>query len=131
MPVRENIQSAEGLAEDYVEMLAFIRAQVPNARIFVLGPFWPMPKVLDAVRLAANKTGVPFVDLTSLWGKQEFMCHEGYEVSGDDGNRHKVFHQGVLRHPGPKGHAEIACRLLAAWEGKHADDNMKNDRIGV
>ena len=81
----ENIQSAEGLVEDYVEMLAFIENRAPNAKRLVIGPFWPKPEVANAVRLVADRAGVPFVDLTALWGKQEFMCPAGYEVSGDDG----------------------------------------------
>ncbi len=127
----ENIQSAEGLVEDYVEMFAFIGKQAPNAKILMISPFWPMPEVADAARLAAEKTGTTFVDITSLWGKQEFMCPKGYEVSGDDGNRHKVHHQGVLSHPGPKGHAEIAHRLMAAWEGTRIVDKTETARMST
>lgn len=35
----ENIQSAEGLVEDYVEMLAFIEKRAPNAKRLVIGSF--------------------------------------------------------------------------------------------
>ena len=41
----ENIRSVHGLYEDYREMLEFIHAHSPLARIMVISPFWRMPEV--------------------------------------------------------------------------------------
>ena len=117
----ENIQSAQGLENDYAELLDFIKSRVPNVKILSIGPFWPMIEVNESEKKAADKAGVPFVDLSSLWDKEEFMCPSGYSVMGDDGEKHLVHHQGVLRHPGPKGHAEISRRLLETWGGKNTN----------
>lgn len=112
----ENVQQAEGLRADYEDLIAFIRSHAVRARILAVSPFWPQPEVKEAERLAAESMNVSFVDLSDIWGRQEYMCPDGYKVYGDDGMVHPVRHQGVLRHPGPKGHAEIASRLLSVWQ---------------
>ena len=44
------------------------------------------------------------------------MCPDDYTVEGEDGSIHMVEHRGGKMHPSDKGHAELAKRLLQAWE---------------
>ena len=122
----ENIRSSQGLYEDYREMLEYIQSHAPAARIMALSPFWPMPEISAAEKRAAEICGVAFVDCSDLWGRQEWMCPDDYKVEGENGELHLVEHQGVRQHPGDRGHAEIAGRLLQVWEQLPAAGNVGN-----
>lgn len=50
-------------------------------------------------------------------------------VYGDDGSEHTVTHAGVAGHPGDKGMAAIADRILAAYETEPPAATDPNDEL--
>lgn len=108
----ENVVDAATFAEDYVSLIEYIRRKTEGrAQIIVVGDFWHR----DAVRSdAARKCGVDYVSLDDMHDVPEYRSRIGATVLDAEGKEHVIGHSGVAKHPGDKGMAEIAGRILNA-----------------
>ena len=106
----ENIQSA-GLATleaDYKTLIQYIRAKVPNAKIFSGGSFFKTSDNRDDLINAACAAENVSFSYQSQLDIAENRSVIGAQVYGDDGQWHTVNHTGVASHPGDKGMQAIA-----------------------
>lgn len=60
-----------------------------------------------------QSTGDTYIDLKDIQSA-EYEAGKGTSVKDGQGNSHVIEHDGVARHPGDKGQAEIAKRILSA-----------------
>lgn len=98
-----------------------LREGLPDAAIYVVGPFWPEPsppdavlRVRDIVAQVAGEFGVPFVDpLGAEWITEVIDGDQPgirADIIGTDGT-----------HPSAAGHAYIAERLIAELRAAGAE----------
>lgn len=108
----ENASDLSTYEEDYESLLNYIKEKAPNARILVIDDFWGQDNRAELKKAAAEKTGAEFVSLEGITDNEEYYCGLGTIVYGADGKEHVVEHAGVAKHPGDKGMAAIAERII-------------------
>lgn len=110
----ENVRDTATLKKDYVELFDYCKSKSPNAEIIVVDNFWTSFSVENAKDKACAESAIQQVDLNDLQGIKDYQCGLETEVSGNNGDIHKVEHEGVASHPGDKGMEEIGQRILNA-----------------
>lgn len=98
--------------QDYSSLIAHIKSEAQNATIITVGDFWPDSAKDKIKKEAASSEHVGYADLSAIQGKEEYMAGMGTLVEGDDGQEHKINHEGVAKHPGDKGMQYIANSVL-------------------
>lgn len=108
----ENVSDQSTFPEDFAELLQWIRAHAPAAKVIVVGDFFLSDEREKSKREIAARSGCGFADLTDLAGKEEYMCPVGTMVKDDQGRDHRVDHAGVAAHPGDAGMKAIAAKII-------------------
>ena len=104
----ENVNDTSTLEKDYEDLIKYVKDMAPEAKIYVIGEFWKDEEKDSIKKQVCQNTGATFVDLSSMWGDTSNEVGMGSTVYGSDGKEHKIEHDGVAKHPGDKGMAEIA-----------------------
>lgn len=108
----EEVRNLEAYQKDYVSLINYVKEKAPNARILVIDDFWSDGLRNERKKNAAEETGVEFVSLEGITNNQEYYCGLNTIVYDKDGGEHIVEHDGVANHPGDKGMAAIASRVI-------------------
>jgi len=108
----ENARDLNTFAEDFSELLQWIKTHAPEAKVIVVGDFFLSDVREKHKRECAEKCDCRFADLTSLVGKKEYTCPVGSVVKDDQGMDHRVDHEGVAAHPGDAGMDAIAAKII-------------------
>lgn len=93
-------------------LVGFFLGSEKRPRTVVRGVFWPNPAKDDVMREVADEFGVAFV-------QTDFCADRSMTAYG------LFSHEGVAAHPGDKGMAEIARRILAAMASPERDASGK------
>lgn len=103
----------EKLADDYEDLIHYIKEKAPNAKILVIGEFWTDDTKDSAKQKACQETGATFVSLSEI---QDLSYRVGTdtEVEGADGVMHTIEYQPVGEHPGDEAMAYIAEAIIKA-----------------
>lgn len=110
----DNVNTAERLAvfeEGVKNMLLFIRANCPKARVVWMGAWYQNKEKMAQMLNGCNATGCLFVNIWDLniTANQSAI---GNTYTADDGTVHTIESEGVASHPGNNGMKAIANRLL-------------------
>lgn len=108
----ESEKNLKAYQEDYVSLINYVKEKAPNARILVIDDFWSDGYRNARKKNAAEETGVEFVSLEGITNNKEYYCGLNTIVYDKDGGEHIVEHDGVANHPGDKGMAAIASRII-------------------
>ena len=92
---------AEHFMQEFSRYIDFING-TGKARLIITTAFWKNPYD-PVIRAYAEKNGHPLVELGDLGGQPEMKAYGLFE------------HKGVAGHPGDKGMAEIAKRILEVF----------------
>ena len=112
----ENVNDMATYETDFEELIRYIQECAPNAQIIVIDDFWNSDDKSNLKEKAAQNTGVDFVSLSEIKGKQEYQCGMGTTVYDSDGQEHIVDHEGVALHPNDKGMKYIADAVISVIE---------------
>lgn len=107
----ENASDLSTFLGDYEYLLNHIKTYCPKAQIIVIGDFWEYGERDKMKRQAAEQCDVQYVDLSEI-RNEEFMAELGTSIYGDDGQWHKIEHEGVAKHPSDKGMEYIAGKII-------------------
>ena len=110
----ENAFNLNTYKQDYSSLLSYLRKSCPKARILVVGDFWTYQDRDGLKEQACAEVGVEYVSLMGIKDNKKYQCGLGSTVFDADGKPHIVEHEGVASHPGDKGMAAIADRILQA-----------------
>lgn len=110
----ENVNDLSTLESDFEYLLEYIKTYCPNAQIIVIGDCWEYGNRDRIKKAAAENCGVQYVDLSEIKNVEDYMAGLGTAVYGDDEEWHKIGHSGVAKHPGDKGMAFIAEKIIEA-----------------
>ncbi len=108
----ENVRDLTTYAEDYVSLINYVKEKAPKARILVIEDFWSDEYSTELEKTIAEKTGVDFVSLEGITNNSEYFCGLNTIVYDKDGGEHIVEEVAVANHPGDKGMAAIASRII-------------------
>lgn len=108
----ENASNLDTYKQDYSSLLSYLKISCPKARILVVGDFWTYQDRDNLKEQACAEVGVEYVSLKGIKDNKEYQCGLGTTVFDAEGNPHIVEHEGVARHPGDRGMAAIADRIL-------------------
>lgn len=114
----ENVQDTTTLESDFEELIRYVKDKCPNARILVIGQYWQNDVIDEAKKEACNNTNVEFVDLSSMFDKEDSLYNAGMGtiVYDAEGNEHTIDHSGVAIHPGDEGMKEIARLVYEVYK---------------
>ena len=99
-------RSLDDFTASYRALLAQVKPE--KGVLMCLSTWWNSAAVDAVIKPACTQAGGVFVEIGDIQSKPGTHPKKGAEM--DD--------QGVLRHPGDAGMAEIAARLFAAYPGK-------------
>jgi hypothetical protein len=88
--------------EQYSKYVDFINGS-GKAKLIVTTSFWDSTPWNDVIRAYAEKNGYPLVELSDMGGNPEMKAIGLFE------------HKGVAAHPGDRGMAEIAKRIMKVF----------------
>lgn len=109
----ENVKGHEThFKEDLTDMISYIRAYNPNARIVMLDNFWAYSSIISTKKAVASETGCTYVSLSDIQGVAEYQLQEGDTYTTADGTVYTIG-SFLAGHPNDAGFAAIAQRLLA------------------
>lgn len=111
LQLSENATHLKGFEKSCAALIRHIREKCPNAKIVLVDDFWSDQKS-DMKRRAAQKTGVPFADLSAIRGDAAYQCSVGDPVYGADGQAHLIDREMVAKHPNDAGMAYIAQAII-------------------
>ena len=89
-----------------------VKTKNEKAKIVIVGDFWSFPKRDEGKIEAAKQCGVIFIDLSDIKDNKTYQAGLNSTVMDDQGNSHKITHDGVAAHPGDLGMKEIARRII-------------------
>lgn len=116
----ENCSDLSTFQSDFTALLNHIMEKCgADVQIIVIDDFWSDEKS-EIKRSVCDDMGITFVDLSDIRGKAGYQAGIGTTVCGNGGDKHTIEHEGVAKHPGDKGMALIAERVL-----KRIDDTEK------
>ncbi|TDE18188.1 SGNH/GDSL hydrolase family protein [Dyadobacter psychrotolerans] len=108
----ENVKELAGFDQSYLNFINYIKEKSPAARIVVTGNFWTNHAKDLAIKKAAESAKVLYIPLDDLDTKEN-KSSIGAIVTGDDGAKHVIDHNGVANHPGDEGMKQIAERIYS------------------
>ncbi len=115
----ENANDLSTFSEDLTELIAYVHARCPQARLLLIDDFWDSRKSAIKAQVAAQ-AHIDFISLDKIRNDKNAQCGIGTVVFGDDGTSHKVEHTGVATHPGDVGMQYIADSIIAALSNSSA-----------
>ena len=107
-----DVSTLEAFQVDFTSLINYVKEKAPNARILVIDDFWSDGYRNERKKNAADQTGVEFVSLEGITNNRDYYCGLNTIVYDKDGGEHIVEHNGVAEHPGDKGMAAIASRII-------------------
>lgn len=108
----ENASDLLTWKEDWIDLINYIKAKSNKAKIVVIGDVW-LFKNRDELKMAAAKEcSVTFIDLSDIKDNKTYQAGLNSTVMDDQGNSHKITHDGVAAHPGDLGMKEMAMRII-------------------
>lgn len=114
----ENVKELSTFDTDFEYLIAYIKNHCQNSRILVIGDFWEY-KDRDRIKMiVAEKCKVDYISLNEIKDNAEYQAGMGAMVFGDDGIEHQINHSGVAAHPGDKGMAFIANKVIEVLSNK-------------
>jgi len=109
----ENVKGHEThFEEDLTDMITYIRAYNPNARIVMLDNFWAYSSIISTKKAVASATGCTYVSLSDIQGVAEYQLQEGDTYTTPDGTVYTIG-SFLAGHPNDAGFAAIAAHLIA------------------
>ena len=108
----ENASNLTTFEKDYESMIRYLQSKCPKARILVIGDFWGKDNRDELKAEAAKNTGAEYVSLEGIKDNKEYFAGMGTTVYDEEGNAHSIDHAGVADHPGDRGMAAIAERII-------------------
>ena len=102
----ENVMDTTYMQSDFETLISYVKTKAPNAKIIVIGQFWQNDVIDAAKRAACSTQGVPFVDLSPIWG-MEYRIGMDAVVWGADGLTHTITDMAVAMHPNDAAMAYI------------------------
>ena len=117
----ENEKNLKKYQEDYASLINYVKEKAPNARILVIDDFWSDGYRNERKKNAAEETGVEFVSWEGITNNKEYYCGLNTIVYDKNGGEHIVERIEVANHPGDKGMAAIASRIIDVLKGENED----------
>ena len=100
------------LVSDYQNLINYVRAKAPNAKIMVIDEFcWPNSAIQSAQRQVCEANGIAYIDLSAI-NHGGYTAGLGTTVFGDDGSTHAISNPAVAAHPGDAAMSYIADQIL-------------------
>lgn len=112
----ENASNLDSWEKDFEELICYVSSIASQATIIVVGDFWSNGSRDELKKCAAENTGVIYVSLDGIRDNSEYYAGRGTIVEDSEGNDHIIEHNGVANHPGDKGMAAIAERIIAVLQ---------------
>lgn len=112
----ENASNLDTWESDFEELLSHVKKRCPNAQIIVVGDYWSNGDRDKEKQVATEKQGATYVSLDGIKDNIEYQAGLGTIVKGKDEKLHTIKHNGVAAHPGDKGMAAIADRIIEEIE---------------
>ncbi|MDF2925190.1 MAG: hypothetical protein K0R57_4104 [Paenibacillaceae bacterium] len=113
MKIGENVNDAEcvqrGFRDYYKRLIAYLNLS-SGATVICVNGFWANTYVNEEIRQTALEQGFPFVDLSSLHGREEYMAKGRFE------------HEGVAQHPSDAGMEQIALLIWSTLASEYGLD---------
>lgn len=106
----ENVKELIDFKNSFSTLINYIQSSNPEAKLIITGTFWKNDAVNNIMQSVAEEKGLPFVPLSQL-DKAENKSFIGAILFGEDGEPHKVIHEGVAEHPNDSGMEQIASSL--------------------
>ena len=108
----ENVTDTSTYEADLENLIRYIQAKAPKAKIVVIGDFWDKGRN-ESRKAAAEKTGAQFADLAGIIGDKSYQSKAGTVCELADGGTITVT-EASATHPGDEGMRYIADRVLEA-----------------
>ena len=108
----ENASDLDTWEADFEELIQYIKGKCSGAQIIVVGDFWSNGNRDSDKEIAAKSQCVKYVSLDGIKDNQEYYAGLGTSVEDNVGDVHTIEHSGVADHPGDKGMAAIADRII-------------------
>ena len=110
----ENAEDLTTFEQDLEDLIRYVQAKAPEAKILVIDDFWPNEERSRMKQNAAEKTGAEFISLKDIQGSIDAVAGTGAVVFDPAGNPHTVENADVAAHPGDRGMQAIADRIIEA-----------------
>lgn len=105
----ENVVDYSYLDSDYQNLVNYVKAKAPNAKIVMVGMFW-QDETQDAIKRSVSEASqIPYIDLHDVMNNEAFRAGMGTMVMGDDGTLHPISQEAVAAHPN-----DLAMNLFAS-----------------
>ncbi len=110
----DNVKSMLGFEQDFEQLVAYIRAKCPKARIIVIGNYWKNDAI-DAVKKAVcEKYKGYFVDLSAIQNSPNYSFGQGVAVDAN-GVPMNCTNEGTAIHPNNAAMQYIATQMLSKY----------------
>lgn len=117
----ENAEDLSTFEQDFEELIRYVQAKSPGAKILVIDDFWPNGERSRMKQSVAEKTGAEFISLKDIQGSVGMEAGTGAVVYDAAGNPHTVENADVAAHPGDIGMQAIADRIIEALQADEAN----------
>ena len=112
----ENAKGKEAnLKEDFIDMITYIKAYNPNAKIVMMDNFWKYSEVISIKKEVASEVGASYVSLSDIQDVSSYQILEGQVYTFEDGSSYTI-NSFVAGHPNDDGYAAMAQRLVAVLQ---------------
>lgn len=108
----ENVTDLHTFKNDFAELIRYIKAKAPKAKIVIIDDFWDKGEKAAIKKQVAQMERVQFINLAKIKDDVSYQCGLGTVVFDENGTAHVVEHKGVAKHPGDKGMDYIANAVL-------------------
>ena len=108
----ENAEDLTTFEQDLEDLIRYVQAKAPEAKILVIDDFWPNEERSRMKQNAAEKTGAEYISLKDIQGRTEAEAGTGTVVYDAAGNPHTIENTDVAAHPGDRGMKVIADMII-------------------
>ena len=108
----ENAEDLTTFEQDLEDLIRYVQAKAPEAKILVIDDFWPNEERSRMKQNAAEKTGAEYISLKDIQGRTEAEAGTGAVVYDAAGNPHTIENTDVAAHPGDRGMKVIADMII-------------------